>query len=75
MKIKTNAYTGYHLAATYLIADPEKALVDYLYFVALGKKKLNDGLTMRTIQRDKLRMYTDLFAHDGLNRLVAQLCL
>ena len=75
VKIKMKAYTGYRLTATYLIADPEKALADYLYFVALGKKKYNDRLTVRDIQKDKLRMYAGLFAHDGLNRLVVQLSL
>jgi len=29
----------------YLIADPEKSLVDYLYFVALGKKEPTNDLT------------------------------
>lgn len=73
IKIKTGAYTGYRLATDYLIAEPEKALVDYLYFVALGKKRLNDRINMRNVKKDTLRSYTNLFVHDGLNRLVAKL--
>ena len=41
-KIKNPAYIGYRSAqiedTTVLVAEPEKALADYLYFVHLGKK-------------------------------------
>ncbi|MBU1084955.1 hypothetical protein KKB06_01250, partial [Patescibacteria group bacterium] len=34
-KIKSQAFAGYQKKENYLIAEPEKALADYLYFVAL----------------------------------------
>src|SRR3990167_1011114 len=44
--IKNEAYTGYIAlkrgGQLILIAEPEKALVDYLYFVSLNKKPKND---------------------------------
>ncbi|MFV1917567.1 MAG: hypothetical protein ACC618_03765, partial [Patescibacteria group bacterium] len=57
----------------YLIADPEKALIDYLYFVALGKKALNDRISIVNLDQKKLAEYAKLFENKGLNKLVEEL--
>ena len=36
---------------TVLMAEPEKALVDYLYFVNLKRKTLNERLTVRKLKK------------------------
>lgn len=63
--IKKEAYTGYRLEKVgerqYLIADPEKALVDYLYFWALGKHSLNDRLNISSLKKEKLLEYAKLY--------------
>lgn len=76
-KIKREAYTGYlpqdmdgEIA---LMATPEKALADYLYFVSLGKKILNDRLTTKEIDFIKLKKYAGLFKRKSLERLVHDL--
>ncbi|OGY16995.1 MAG: hypothetical protein A2784_04115 [Candidatus Chisholmbacteria bacterium RIFCSPHIGHO2_01_FULL_48_12] len=74
MKIKQAAFTGYLKKDDYLIADPEKALVDYVYFVALGKKQINDRLNTSRINKSKLQEYAGLFENKQLNQLVKQLC-
>lgn len=80
--IKTQAYTGYTLKKegerAFLIAEPEKAVVDYLYALTLGergllgKRALNDRLDIQTVDKGKLRHYTMLFASKKLNALVEQ---
>lgn len=76
-RIKKTFYTGYTTKKmgnlTVLFAKPEKALADYLYLVDLGKKTLNDRLSVRTIQKRKLWDYVGLLGRDSLNRLVRQI--
>jgi hypothetical protein len=56
----------------FLMAEPEKALVDYLYFVSLGKKSLNDRLYIKlgTLSKSKLRVYARLYGRKRLMELV-----
>lgn len=72
--IKTGAFTGYGLqeADRYkvLIAEPEKALADYLYFVDLKKLSLNDRLKLGKIDRRKLAEYAKLFKRPGMLKLI-----
>lgn len=66
--IKKSAYTGYILHKSelgeILIATPEKALADYLYFMYLGKKSWNDRFDMRNVNFEILKKYLDLFYQD-----------
>lgn len=73
LKIKTEAYTGYFKKDDYLIADPEKALVDYLYFVALGRKKKNDRLKLDMLNMDKVKEYAELFKNNWLNKSITKI--
>jgi len=75
--IKTEAFTGYELREVdrykVLIAEPEKALADYLYFVDLKKISLNDRLKLRNIDRSKLIEYAKLFKRPGMLKLINQI--
>ena len=85
--IKESAYTGYSLVKkenrSFLLAEPEKALVDYLYFVSLGKHRLNDRLLIHLkeqnyyktgdLRKETIITYTKLFDHEQLEKLVRQL--
>lgn len=44
-----------------LVADKEKALLDYLYFTAIGHKKVNDRFNFQGIDYDKINGYLPLF--------------
>lgn len=72
--IKPEFYTGYSLVRTdiksFFIADPEKAVADYLYFVTLGKRPLNDRLVLKTINKEKLITYAKLYKRSNLVKLV-----
>jgi hypothetical protein len=56
----------------FLIAEPEKALVDYLYFVSLGKRMENDRLYIEpgTVDEVKAHTYTRLYNKKKLTELL-----
>jgi len=68
--IKKEAYTGYSLVRTgtksFLMADPEKALVDYMYFETLGKRGGNNRLVINNINQEKLMNYAKLYQRKSL---------
>jgi predicted transcriptional regulator of viral defense system len=60
-------------AGTFLIAEPEKAFVDVLYFVALGKRQLNERIDEAdTLDKEKLRKYAALYNRKRLNQLLEE---
>lgn len=75
--IKQGAYTGYYLETTggrkVLIAEGEKALADYLYFVAIGQRSFNDRFNVSKLDKDKLTEYAKLFERDKVIELVEKL--
>lgn len=76
LKLKKNAYTGYAMTrrgGLFLLAEPEKALADYLYFVALGKKPFNERLNLSGLKREKLLGFINLYKRPKLVKLVHQL--
>lgn len=68
--LKKKAYTGYRLVKTeaksFFMAEPEKALVDYIYFISLGKKPHNNRLILKDINKEKLFKYGELFGRKSL---------
>jgi len=69
-RIKKEAFTGYHKEGDTLWADPEKAVVDYLYFVAQGKRELNNRLRVNKINKEKVWLYAKFFDNKRLNTLI-----
>lgn len=77
-KIKQKAYAGYtptkYLDHTVFLAEPEKALVDYLYFVDLGKCRFSyERLDLKNINARKLNSCAKLFARPTLEKLVKKI--
>jgi len=76
-RIKKNAYSGYRTekngGLTVLIAEPEKALADYLYFVDLKKKLLNERLNVRKVKKKTVIEYARLFDRKSLMKLVKEI--
>lgn len=72
--IKKETFTGYSKknldGQIVLIAEPEKALADYLYFVNIGKKGLYERLDLSNIEKIKLLQYIKLFKRKNLINLV-----
>jgi hypothetical protein len=57
----------------FLMAEPEKALVDFLYFVSLGKRQLNDRINgTDTLNKEKLRKYAGLYNRKKLMEIVRE---
>ena len=77
LTIKRAAFAGYaptrRSGRTVLIADPEKALVDYLYFVSLGRKSKNDRLNTVGLDRPKMLRYASLYQRASLEELVREM--
>lgn len=73
-RIKRNAFTGYLRKSVegniVLIAEAEKAFVDYLYFVDLGKKVVYDRIDVSGLSKNKLLKYAKLFGRKSLIKLV-----
>lgn len=75
--IKKQVYRGYKTekigGMTVLMAEPEKALADYLYFVSLKRKTLNERLNIRKLRKKVVLEYTRLFNRKGLVKLVKKI--
>lgn len=75
--IKQKAYTGYYLDTAagkrVLIAEPEKALVDFLYFVSIGQRSFNDRITSLNLNKNKLKEYAKLFGREKVLELIERL--
>lgn len=58
----------------FLIAEPEKALVDFLYFVSLGKRETNDRIMQKEhdLDKNKLHTYAQLYKRQKLLALVKE---
>ena len=68
-KIKTKAFTGYIREGNYFIAEPEKALADYLYFVATKGYSLNGRLDLKNVDKKKASSYCKMFDSEPLLKL------
>ncbi len=75
--IKQEAYIGYILDKTntigILIAEPEKALIDFLYFVAIGHRLKNDRINVSRLNKDKVLKYAKLYGREKVIDLVNEL--
>jgi predicted transcriptional regulator of viral defense system len=75
--LKAAAFTGYRPekvgGRVVLIAEPEKALVESLYFASLGKLSLPERLDISTLQPDRLQTWANLYQRPGLVERVAAL--
>ncbi len=76
-KIKKTAFTGYLPekieGKTVLIADREKALTDYLYFVSRQRYELNDRINTARLDKAKILRYAGLFGKEGIYRLIEEI--
>ena len=76
LTIQKRAFIGYvpvkRRGRTVLMAEPEKALVDYLYFVSLGKKPKNDRLNTSALEAEKARHYASLYQRRSLDKLLGE---
>ena len=75
--IKKIAFTGYGLCLidkdNVLMATPEKALADYLYFVDLKRVSINDRLELKHINRSELIAFVKLFERSSMLKLIANI--
>lgn len=80
--IKPEAYTGYIMAQRgekrFYIAEPEKALVDYLYIISLGQRSLlggrsiNDRMELKSLNKEKILTFAKLYDWLKLDKLIGE---
>ncbi|MFA5063814.1 MAG: hypothetical protein WC578_07120 [Candidatus Omnitrophota bacterium] len=72
--IKTQVYRGYKAenigGMTVLIAEPEKAFADYLYFVSLKRKTLNGRFNFHKLRKKSVMEYAKIFGKKSLIKLI-----
>ncbi|KKR87643.1 MAG: hypothetical protein UU32_C0004G0008 [Candidatus Woesebacteria bacterium GW2011_GWB1_41_10] len=73
-KIKRGAYLGYQKENEALVAEKEKALVDYLYFASQGKRDLNDRVDLSSLDKNKIIYYAKFFGNKRLDNLIKKIC-
>lgn len=75
--IKKEAFVGYvsleRGGRTFFIAEPEKALVDYLYFVALGKRTTNDRTDVRNLNKERIIKYAKDYKNQRLMEIIKEI--
>lgn len=76
-RIKKPAFTGYLPekigGKTVLIAEKEKALVDYLYLASRKVYAVNNRLDISSLNQKKVHRYAQLFHSANLERMVKEL--
>jgi predicted transcriptional regulator of viral defense system len=76
-QIKKSAFTGYSSSqiegTIVFMAEPAKALADYLYFVDLKKISLNDRLEISSIKKSEVVKYAKLFDRPGMLTLIEKI--
>jgi predicted transcriptional regulator of viral defense system len=77
-KIQSKAFRGYVPKKidnyTVLLAVPEKALADCLYFVVLKKTSLNERMDVSGLNRKLFLKYVKLFGNKKLVLLARKIC-
>lgn len=75
-KIKKKLFTGYQLlekgGERFLIAEPEKALLDYFYLASLKKEEINDRINISGLNKNKIKEWQKLFNNAGVNGLISK---
>lgn len=76
-RIKKQSFQGYITKQEnqdkFLIAEPEKALVDYLYFTILTRSSVNDRLDLKRLSKTKVKKWVRVFDYPKLNQLINKL--
>lgn len=75
-KMKKQAFCGYRPEkindSVVLIAEPEKALVDYLYFIDLKKRKPLERIDLKKLSKKKVLEYARPFKRKSLIKLIKE---
>lgn len=76
-RIKKSLFTGYYLAEQngekFLIAEPEKALLDYFYYSSRKKYEINDRINTSLLNKGKITEWQQLFNSHLINNLISRL--
>lgn len=67
-------YWGYDKKENFLLADPEKALLDYIYLATKGlRNPIFDEMDLSRLNRKQLELYTQKFHNQSMNKITLRL--
>lgn len=76
-RIKKELFTGYFFKnqanEKFLIAEPEKALLDYLYLNIRNKKEINTRLSLKKLKKSKIKKWQKLFAISKIDAIIKEI--
>ncbi len=76
-KIKKDLFVGYNIiergSEKFLIAEPEKALLDYLYISNKNRSKVNERIDISLLKKDRIKKWQKIFNSSAVNKLISKL--
>ncbi|OGF27849.1 hypothetical protein A2331_07145 [Candidatus Falkowbacteria bacterium RIFOXYB2_FULL_34_18] len=76
-KIKKSLFTGYGFYRQnnekFFMAEPEKALLDYLYFLTLNSGKINSRINITKLNKQKIKKWQKLFNNPKIDKFITEL--
>lgn len=73
-RLAPSLFWGYEKKENFLLAEPEKALLDYIYLGTKGLRRLSfDEMDFSSLEPAKLADYTDKFSNRQIKKIVGQI--
>src|SRR3989339_219859 len=57
----------------FFMAEPEKALLDYLYFLTLNSGKINSRINITKLNKQKIKKWQKLFNNPKIDKFITEL--
>jgi predicted transcriptional regulator of viral defense system len=74
--ISPNLFWGYEKKENFLLAEPEKALLDYIYLATKGlRNPVFDEMDLSSLNHKKLELYLQKFHNQSMNKIVQKLTI
>jgi predicted transcriptional regulator of viral defense system len=74
--VAPNLFWGYEKKENFLLADPEKALLDYIYLATKGlRNPVFDEMDFSSLNHAKLELYLQKFHNQSINKMLQKLRL
>lgn len=72
--ISPNLFWGYEKRENFLLAEPEKSLLDYIYLATKGlRNPIFDEMDLSKLNHDKLELYAQKFHNQSMNKILKNL--
>lgn len=74
--VSSNLFWGYEKKEDFLLAEPEKALLDYIYLATKGlRNPIFDEMDLSILNHPKLEQYAQKFHNRSMDKILKQLAI